>query len=187
MRVTGGKNKGCRLSSFKGLDIRPTSDMVRESIFNLLGQDMGGLRVLDLFAGTGSLGIEALSRGADQAVFIDNSIKSIRLIKKNLERCGLLSAGLVIKKDLSRGLPKSQGFAQNPFDLVFIDPPYGRGLIPPLLQELALIKIMCENGIIITESQKNDVLLDQQNGLTLTDSRRYGETKIDRYFYGEQQ
>ena len=185
MRITGGHKKGFRLASFKGLDIRPTSDKVREAIFNLLGQDMEGLHVLDLFAGTGSLGIEALSRGADFAVFIDNSIKSINLIKKNLEKCDFLNLGLVMKKDLSRWLLKSQGFAQKPFDLVFIDPPYGRGFISPLLKQLTLMKMVCENGTIITESQKNEVSPYQQNGLTLTDSRRYGETKIDRYIYGE--
>ena len=184
MRITGGHKKGLRLALFKGLDIRPTSDKVREAIFNLLGQDMEGLHVLDLFAGSGGLGIEALSRGADRAVFIDNSTKSLRLIKKNLERCGFLGVGLVLKKDLSRGLPKRQGLAPKPFDLVFIDPPYGQGLIPPLLKQLTLMKILGENGIIIAESFKNETLPDQQNGLTLVDSRRYGETKIDRFIYG---
>jgi len=185
MRITGGQKKGCRLAPFKGLDIRPTSDKVREAIFNFLNQDMEGLHILDLFAGTGSFGIEALSRGADHAVFIDNSVKSINLIKKNLEKCGYLKTALVIKKDLSRGLPVRPDFAQKKFDLVFIDPPYGRGLIPPLLKELAMGKIVRKTGMIITESQKYEILPDKQNGLTCGDSRRYGETKIDRYIYGE--
>lgn len=181
MRITGGNIKGSQLSSFKGLDIRPTSDKIRESIFNLLGQNMEGFNVLDLFAGTGSLGIEALSRGAIRAIFVDNSVKSIKIINKNLEKCDFLSLGLVMKKDLSRGLPKHQPFLERPFDLVFIDPPYGRGLIPPLLKQISEMKLISENGIVITESRKTDILPDQQNGLTLEDSRRYGETKIDRY------
>lgn len=184
MRVTGGQKKGYPLASFKGLDIRPTSDKVREAIFNLLGQDMEGLHVLDLFAGTGSLGLEALSRGAVRAVFIDISLKALKLINRNLERCGYSRQGLVLKKDLSSGLPVNQESWPQPFDLIFIDPPYGRGLIPPLLRQLANSQLININGIIITEAQKRDVLPDEMNGLTLQDSRRYGETRIRIYLRG---
>ena len=90
-----------------------------------------------------------------------------------------------MKKDLSRGLPERQGLTPKTFDLVFIDPPYGQGLIPPLLKQLTRMKILGENGIIIAETYKNETLPDHQNGLTLVDSRRYGETKIDRFIYGE--
>jgi 16S rRNA (guanine(966)-N(2))-methyltransferase RsmD len=183
MRITGGQKKGFYLASFKGLDIRPTSDKVRESIFNLLGQDAEGLYVLDLFAGTGSLGIEALSRGANQSIFIDNSFKSLKLIKNNLERCKFVGQGLVIKKDLSMGLPRNRRFTQRPFDLIFIDPPYGREFIPPLLNRIIEMKLISENGTIITESQKKDNLPQKMNGLTLRDTKRYGETKIDRYVW----
>ena len=106
MRITGGQAKGRLLASLKGWNIRPTSDRVREAVFSLIGQDVTDFKVLDLFAGTGCLGIEALSRGASRALFIDNSIQSIKLIKKNLARCGYESLGFVWKKDLSKGLPR---------------------------------------------------------------------------------
>jgi 16S rRNA (guanine966-N2)-methyltransferase len=93
MRITGGRLRGRRLASFKGLDIRPTSDLVRGAVFDLLGHDLPEAKVLDLFAGTGSLGIEALSRGAAWALFIDHSPKAMDLISKNLKQCGLEAQG----------------------------------------------------------------------------------------------
>ena len=100
MRITGGRSKSRRLSAVKGLNIRPSSDKIRETIFNLIGQDTGGLEVLDLFAGTGSLGIEALSRGASRAVFIDKSKSSIKIIQRNLQLCGFEKSGFILKRDL---------------------------------------------------------------------------------------
>jgi len=107
MRITGGKAKGRILASPRGMDIRPTTDRVREAIFNIIGHDLSGLKVLDLFAGTGILGIEALSRGAGLVIFIDKSQRSIKLIKKNLAICGYQSSGKILKLDLRMGIPKS--------------------------------------------------------------------------------
>ena len=104
MRITGGEKRGRRLASFKGSRIRPTSDRVREAIFNLLGQQMRGYRVLDLFAGTGALGIEAISRGARDAVFVDHSPEALQLIRKNLSLCGYEGRARLLRRDLSKGL-----------------------------------------------------------------------------------
>ena len=100
MRITGGQVRGRILASPQGLKIRPTTDRVREAIFNIIGQDLSGLKVLDLFAGTGCLGLEALSRGALSALFIDNSQQAIKLIKKNLALCGYQTSGTVLRRDL---------------------------------------------------------------------------------------
>jgi 16S rRNA (guanine(966)-N(2))-methyltransferase RsmD len=122
MRITGGQVKGRRLAAFKGLDIRPTSDMVRKAIFDLIGHNLEGLKVLDLFAGTGSLGIEALSRGASRAVFADQSQKSIDLIQRNLKICGLEGEGIVWKGNLVQRFPGKRLLGEKGVDLVFIDP-----------------------------------------------------------------
>src|SRR5512139_37752 len=124
MRITGGRLRGRRLASFRGLEIRPTSDRVREAIFDLLGHHLAGERVLDLFAGTGSLRIEALSRGAAWALFIDRSPKALKLIVKNLKLCGLESQGAVLLKDLLKGFPRRHRLLEEKMDLVFVDPPY---------------------------------------------------------------
>ena len=104
MRITGGLMRGRRLATLRGLNIRPTSDKVREAVFDLVGQDMTDIHTLDLFAGTGSFGIEALSRGASWALFIDNSPRSINLVKRNLRVCGCEAAGTVLQRDLTRPL-----------------------------------------------------------------------------------
>lgn len=181
MRVTGGRSKGQHLSTLKGMKIRPSSDKIRETIFNIIGQNIEGLKVLDLFAGTGSLGIEALSRGADLGLFIDNSRQSIKLIKKNLLICGYEHSGFVIKKDLRTGLPREHSIFEKKIDLVFIDPPYGKGLIPRMLKAIHERDILSSDSIVIAESSKEDILPGVLGGLHLKDTRIYGETKIDVY------
>lgn len=185
MRITGGQVRGRRLASLRGLDIRPTSDRVREAIFNLIGQDVTGLKVLDLFAGTGSLGIEALSRGALQSLFLDNSAQSLKLIKKNLILCGYEPLGSILKKDLMRGLPWKLSQVKKKFDLVFMDPPYGKKLIPPLLKELADREILVSPSVVVAESSKIDSLPVRMRKLQLVNNRTYGETKINIYHYGD--
>jgi 16S rRNA (guanine966-N2)-methyltransferase len=178
MRVTGGRAKGCRLTAFRGLDIRPTSDMVREAIFDLVGQDWKGATVLDLFAGTGSLGIEALSRGASRALFIDSSQKSIDLVTKNLKTCGFEGRGLTFRGDLARGLPKKPFLKEKEIHLVFIDPPYGKGLVNSVLLDLTGKDILGVLSIVVVETRKNEALPESVGPLQLVKSRTYGETKI---------
>jgi 16S rRNA (guanine966-N2)-methyltransferase len=182
MRITGGQSKGRLLAPLKGLNIRPSSDKIRATIFNIIGQDMNGMKVLDLFAGTGSLGIEALSRGALNVLFIDNSIHSIRLIKKNLELSGYERSGLVLNKNLYKGIPIEHPFFQEKFNIVFMDPPYGKGLIPPTLEIIDKCNFLASEAIIIAESSKKDKIPMNSKRLTCADSRIYGETKIDIFY-----
>ena len=154
---------------------------MKEALFDLIGHDISDQKVLDLFAGTGSLGIDALSRGAVWVLFIDNSRECIKLIKKNLTLCGYHTSGTVLKKDLAKGLPWKHPFMKWGFDLVFIDPPYGKGLIPPLLEELSNRAFLLPESIVLTESSKKDELPSRLDKLRLIDSRMYGKTKIDIY------
>ena len=185
MRITGGQAKGRLLASLKGLYIRPSSGRVKEAVFNLIGQDITGAKVLDLFAGTGSLGIEALSRGALWALFIDNSQQSIKLIRKNLMLCGYEPLGFVLKRDLIRGLPWRHSLMKKKFDLVFIDPPYGKKFILPILKELSDREILLSPSVVVTETSRTDNLPSVLGKLELVKTRAYGETRINIYHYGD--
>jgi 16S rRNA (guanine966-N2)-methyltransferase len=187
MRVTGGDSKGRRLAPPKGLRIRPTSDKVKEAIFNLIGQDVDEQRVLDLFSGTGGLGIEALSRGASEAIFIDHALQAVTLIKKNLSICGYENRGIVLKADLRRGLPSKDERMKNPFGLAFIDPPYGKDLIPPLLRDLCDKRILAASSIIVAETSKFDMLPESYVRLRTRNVKTYGETKLTIYEYEDEQ
>jgi 16S rRNA (guanine966-N2)-methyltransferase len=185
MRITGGKARGRILASLKGSKIRPTSDRVREAIFSLIGQDATGLRVLDLFAGTGCLGIETISRGAAEALFVDNSFQSIKLIEKNLSLCGFESVGSVLKKDLSKGFPGASPLMKEKFDLVFIDPPYKKEVIPQVITELSVRGTLSSSAIVVAETSKATTTPDTLGKLYLEKSKTYGQTRISIYRYGE--
>ena len=173
--------KGRVLASPKGLSIRPTSDRVREALFNIVGQDLTGFRVLDLFAGTGSLGIEALSRGAEFAVFIDNSLHARKIIQKNLALCGNEEYGLVLRWDLSKGIYRGGELRRKIFDLVFLDPPYGKNLIPFMLRELSAENTLFPAGMVIAECSKAEDLPFMVGDIELRDMRTYGDTKLNWY------
>ena len=181
MRITGGKLNGRVLRSVKGLNIRPTSSKIRQAVFNIIGNDISEFRVIDIFAGTGIMGIEALSRGAAWTLFFDNSDRSIELIKKNLEICGFGSKGYVIKKDLKEGLPQHEKIKKESVDLAFIDPPYGKNLIPGILESIVNSKILACDAIIITESIKKDQLPERVGNFFLSKTKAYGDSKIDIY------
>jgi len=181
VRITGGELRGRHLAHFKGSRIRPTSDRVREAIFSLLGQDLSGVRVLDLFAGTGILGIEAISRGAQGAVFVDHSHESLRLIRRNLVLCGYGGLGRVFQKDLTRGLPRRSVLMKGRFDLVFVDPPYRRDFLPPVLEDLAVGDILASPATVVVEVSKEDELPEGRGTLILVKTRTYGDTKICIY------
>jgi 16S rRNA (guanine966-N2)-methyltransferase len=184
MRITGGQIRGRRLASPKGKDIRPTADKVREAIFSLIGQDLTDYEVLDLFAGTGSLGIEALSRGASRALFIDLNHQALELINKNLALCGYESLGMVLRWDLRRGLPWKKRIMGDQFNLVFMDPPYGQALISSMLKELIKRNMITSPSLVVIESAISDPLPTKMEELHLRDTKHYGETKIDIYDHG---
>lgn len=171
MRVITGTARGRRLSEPKGMDIRPTTDKVKESIFNIVQFDIEGRRVLDLFAGTGQLGIEALSRGAKSVVFVDQSREAVKLVKDNLEHCQLQAE--VFQADSLSFLERC-----GKFDLIFIDPPYASELVDKAMEKIIKFDILSESGIIICETACEKELLPLAEPYFITKVYNYGKVKL---------
>jgi 16S rRNA (guanine966-N2)-methyltransferase len=174
VRIIAGHYRGTRLHTPSGVAIRPTSDRLRESIFNIIGPRIRGKRILDLFAGTGAMGIEALSRGATHAIFIDNNAQSLDLIHRNIEKVSAHDRTTVIAWDAAYELACLQDHAAS--DIIFMDPPYNQGLIHKALQNLVALP-SC-NSMIVVEHAAKDALNDLPTGLLLRDQRRYGKTLV---------
>ena len=174
MRIITGKARGRKLATPANNDIRPTTDNVKESIFNIIQFDIEGRKVLDLFAGTGQLGIECLSRGAESAVFIDQSRESVKLVKENLKTCGL--EGTVLQMDAVSFL---NGCGK--FDLVFIDPPYDSPLYEKVLETVNLVDILSDGGIIICEASRDRQLPELQAPYKKVREYVYGKVKLCKY------
>ena len=174
MRVISGSVRGRRLKTPENYDIRPTTDNVKESIFNIIQFDIEGRRVLDLFAGTGQLGIECLSRGAESVVFIDQSREAVKIIKENLKACGL-SAPVLQQEALSylRGCGN--------FDLIFVDPPYDSGLYEPVLNVINSVDILSDGGIIVCESRRETPMPELAAPYHKRREYRYGKVKLTLY------
>ena len=173
MRIISGKYGRRRFDVPTNISARPTTDMARENLFNVLGNiiDLEDKKVLDLFAGTGQLGIEALSRGAAECVFVDSSRDSVRLVQENLRRCGLTAR--VVQCD-------SLGFLRSgeKFDLVFIDPPYGSGLDAQAMEAVKAFDILSKGGIMICESRPETVLPEFPAEYGSSRVYRYGKIKL---------
>lgn len=176
MRVIGGVARGRVLKAFKGLSIRPTPDRVREAIFNIL-PDPSGKDILDLFAGTGAMGIEALSRGGEQCVFVDKNPVSIRVIKRNLEICGFMNRATILQMDVGKAL-RSLGKKGGRFNLIFIDPPYQTSLMGETIMAIEDAGLIQSDGIVVAESSKRMVWEGGLKRLKLIDRRVYGDTVV---------
>lgn len=150
MRVIGGAYRSRRLRTVTGPDVRPTSDRLRETLFNVLGARVRDSRFLDLCAGSGAVGIEALSRGARHAVFVEQSRRACEVIEANLGALGIADQATLICRDAMAAL-KQPGLASAPFDLVFFDPPYASGLYPTVLNRLAEGALVAGGGLVVVE------------------------------------
>ncbi len=177
MRIISGTARGRRLKELPGLHTRPTTDKVKESIFNIIQFDVEGRRVLDLFGGTGQLGIEALSRGAERAVFVDAGREAAKIIQENLEMTGFSRQARVVRGDALSFL----GSCREKFGLAFLDPPYAADLMDQALKQMAAIDIMTENGIIICESSLEKVLPQLPGPYEKGREYRYGKIKLTLY------
>jgi len=165
-----------------GLLIRPTADRAREALFSIIGGKVEGADVLDLYAGTGALGLEALSRGAELAVFVDNSSRAVQIINKNIDLCGFSEKSFLFKRDLSKGLSfLTKGLPETTFSVVFVDPPYRKGISGFMLQELAKSSLLSPKALVVIEEDALEESPAQAGVLTLTDQRQYGETGF--WFY----
>ena len=177
MRVITGSARGRRLGELKGMETRPTTDKVKESIFNFIQFDVTSARVLDLFAGTGQLGIEALPRGAKSAFFVDKRADAVKLVRENLALCHLEENAQVICGDSLAALGTQSGR----FDIIFLDPPYESGLLEQAMEKIAQFDILSPHGIIIAESPQNQVLPELPAPYSLYREYRYGKIKVSIY------
>jgi len=179
MRIIAGSARGRRLQTFEVKGVRPTSDRAREALFSMLQSRCGGfagLRVLDLFAGTGALGLEALSRGAAEAWLVEQDPRAAALIQANIDHCGFDANCRLRRGDVRRAL--TDGSLRGPFDLIFLDPPYGQGLVPFCLDILATGGLLTEHGMVCAESSSMDEVPDRLGSLVRLTKRRYGAATI---------
>lgn len=177
MRVITGSARGRRLGELKGMETRPTTDKVKESIFNCIQFDVENARVLDLFAGTGQLGIEALSRGAKSALFVDKRADAVKLVRENLALCRLEENAQVICGDSVAVL----GAQRQKFDIIFLDPPYGSGLLEQAMEKIASFDILSPHGIMVAESALDQALPALPAPYSLYREYRYGKIKVTIY------
>lgn len=183
MRIIGGQFKGRNLASFAGQDIRPTGDRVKESLFNILSLRLYGARVLDLFCGSGALGLESLSRGAGEVVFNDGAKSSLEVLKKNLK---------LVKADERRYRVYNLDYMQclnvqrGAFDIIFIDPPYRMEYGIPAMQKIVEKELLSEKGVIVYERDRQ-FCEPAPSGLKMTDERRYGKTWLTFFERAEEQ
>ena len=177
MRIIAGTMKGRKLNTFRGSDIRPTGDKVKEAIFSMIGDYLDESIVIDLFSGTGNLGLEALSRGAKMCYFGDNLPESVRLTKSNIDICKATGQSQVIAGSFEKVLSKIPEKA----DVIFLDPPYEKGLMKPCLETIQKLDILNENGIIVAEHGRNEILPDAVSGFNKIKERRYGTILVSLY------
>ncbi|WP_242847987.1 16S rRNA (guanine(966)-N(2))-methyltransferase RsmD [Inediibacterium massiliense] len=178
--MIAGSAKGMKLKAPKGQNTRPTTDRVKESLFSMIHSYLVDSFVLDLFSGTGSLGIEALSRGAEAAYFVDNNKMSIQVIKDNIEHTGYKEISNVFFSDVGKMI-KEFGQKEKKFDVIFMDPPYLKDFIIPCIEDISIHKILKEEGIIVVEHDIEDLLPDQIQNLTKLKEKKYGNTLITIY------
>lgn len=175
MRVITGIARGMKLRTLEGTDVRPTTDQVKESIFSIIQFEIENARVLDLFAGCGQLGIEALSRGAHSVTFVDSSRASVNVVRENLEHTKL-GKNTIIKNEDSIGFLQ---MTRDTFDVALLDPPYGKGLIEEALPLLA--PKMADNGVIVCETAATEQLPQEAGKFSLYREYKYGKIKLTVY------
>lgn len=177
MRVITGKARGVQLKTPDGMLTRPTADRVKEALFSIINFDIPGAKVLDLFGGTGQLGIEALSRGAQNVVFVDAREDACKLIKENLKRTKLERDGRIVRSDYLDYLSR----CREQYDIIFLDPPYAEEFLENALKQITEIDILRSNGIIVAERPLGKELPWEFEGYTRSKDYKYGKTLLTIY------
>jgi 16S rRNA (guanine966-N2)-methyltransferase len=186
MRVISGSARGRTLKTVKSREVRPTSDRVKESLFNVLAPRVGDALFLDLFAGSGGVGIEALSRGARSCVFVDLSTVHLQMVAENLRNTGLFDQAELIRLE-ARAAITLLGRRESQFDLIFVDPPYAEGLVAKSLQEIVTNGILVSTGWVVCEHHKKDLVPDavtaspEAGGLSRFREIHFGDTVLSLY------
>jgi 16S rRNA (guanine966-N2)-methyltransferase len=181
MRIIGGKFKGHPLVSFKADHIRPTTDRVKESLFNIWQGEVEDTRVLDLFSGTGSLGLEALSRGAREILFVESHRASVDIIRRNLSQLKVESGVKIVPVDVLSFLRK---FKEDPFDLILIDPPFTEKMAHEVMQALASSKAFHAGTQIAIESSSHERIDEHYSPLVIRSQRKYGDKFLSLFQVG---
>ena len=184
VRIIAGTAKGIRLKTPKGMNTRPTADRVKESVFGILGVALIDAEVLDLFAGTGNLGLEALSRGAAAATMVDKNIQSVKIMLENAILTDLARAAVICREDVMAALRRLQTTGKS-FDLIFCDPPYNLGLAPKVLRELDAIDVLRAGGVFILEHSRHEKLPEELKRIVAYRSEFYGETVVSFFIKQE--
>ena len=174
MRIITGTARGTRLETLDGETTRPTIERIKEAVFSTIQFDIEGRRVLDLFAGSGQLGLEALSRGALKAVFVDNDREASEIVKRNAQKTKLYEKCVVLNTDYQQYIRNAKG--KEKFDIIFLDPPYQTDMLDKALAGIADSDILYDNGIIICESDRTEPL--SAEGMELVKHARYGKVYI---------
>lgn len=177
MRIITGSAKGTKLKTPQGFNTRPTADRIKESLFNILGPKIKDALVLDLFAGTGNLGLEALSRGARRSVFVDHNSTSVSVIKENSVRTKLMEKTEVCRGDVLKTLLRLK-HEKRFFDIIFCDPPYNEGLVQQVLTFLDVNPLLHPGGLLILEHSRHDLLPSNLKTMRIDRIERYGETVL---------
>lgn len=178
MRVITGSARGLKLQTLPGEDItRPTTEAVKEALFSMIQFDLEESRVLDLFAGSGQLGIEALSRGARICTFVENDLQAKRIINENVLHCNFAEQAQIVHSDANSFLSR-----KNSFDIAFLDPPYNSGLMKRCLE--LLVPNMSKDGIIVCETLREEKLSDTVGDFSVFRVRSYGKTQLTLYKHG---
>ncbi|MBQ7504224.1 MAG: 16S rRNA (guanine(966)-N(2))-methyltransferase RsmD [Ruminococcus sp.] len=175
MRVITGSARGRKLETLSGDDVRPTTDKVKEAVFSAIQFDIEGRSFLDLFAGSGQMGIEALSRGAKSATFVDKSRKSVDIVRKNLNNAGFYEKAKVFHNDSLSFIDSTAEL----YDIVYLDPPFGSGLLQKALPKIA--EKMKKTGVIIAENEENEEILQKYGEFVLDRQKHYGKIKVTMY------
>ncbi|MBI4572515.1 MAG: 16S rRNA (guanine(966)-N(2))-methyltransferase RsmD [candidate division NC10 bacterium] len=180
MRISAGEHRGRRLRGVNGTRTRPTSDLLRQALFNVLGARIHGARVLDLFAGTGAVGLDALSRGAARATFVELDRKALARLRANLAALNLLPQARVLAGDVLPALSRLQAAGET-FDCIFVDPPYTGDLAGRCIEILADGALLSDNGALVVQGFHKTALPERVGVLGRTWGRRYGESRLTLY------
>lgn len=183
MRIITGIAKGRIIKAPDGLNTRPTSDRVKEALFNIISKKIYGARVLDLFTGTGNLGLEAISRGAEMCTFVEKNNNAYKILASNIEMLGFIFTSELYRGDAFDVL-ETIGKVNKKYDIIFLDPPYSMGLVEKSVKKISELMIMEQNGVIVSECDEKDIIPEKINDIKTYRIEKYGRTKI--YFWNKE-
>lgn len=182
MRIIGGKYKGQHLVSFQADHIRPTTDRVKETLFNMIQSEIEGSRAVDLFSGTGSLGLEALSRGVESVLFVEKNKKSIAILQKNILKLKIDEPLQIINKDVFQFLKSYEGPS---FQLIFVDPPFTEQLADEVLEAICQSQIFAADSLVMIESARKEKLVDEYSRAVRVKKKEFGDKVLSFFRYKE--